>query len=378
MSKVTSADLVSVIETLSVAFTSNSEGPSIDVQLNLGKASVNLSYNDEGLVRLLHLRDAVNYALLETADMYSQPREFDDLVERLQQLRMFEIDTTMNGPFVPPQMTGDQNALLAHAKTLTWTWRSSDIEGELVNELLCTISLGFVNQTAIITPTAYRTGNMARVLVEALKLLAPRVDILEGQVLPKVSGTGLRVSTAEVLNNALAIGYDFSAHGDVTIVTCNIDFPLWGQTRSVSAPAGVIDRHLYMRKALDLCLDALVFDFAEGGHEVQRSLKAIRVLREKRQGAPVVVNEPTSANIGASMPKIIDVTIDPADPDPEGTLAFVRAENPGSEVRVKGAVDGVPGSVRVGDATNGQLSDEEQLTHVKPNFVPLGFDVVGD
>lgn len=378
MSEVTTADVISVIETVSVAFPSNEEDPAANIQLNLGKATIDVFYGDSEHGRHAHLTGAVNHALTVAADRYNAKHTLDDISERIQQLRMFEIDTSMNSPFVAPQMSTEETALLNRTKTITWTWRSVDVDAELISELLCTVSLGFVNQTAIITPTAYRTGNMARVLAEALKLLVPRVDIIDGQVLPKVSSTGLRVSADEVLNNALAIGYDFSAHGDTTIVTCNIDFPLWGQTRRVSAPAGVIDRYLYMRSALYACLDALVFDFAEGGHEVQRSLKAIRVLREKRQGAPLIVNEPTSANIGASMPKIIDVTIDPADPDPEDTLAFVRSENPGAEVRVKNAVDGVPGSVRVGDATVGQLADEEQLTHVKPSFVPLGFDVIGD
>lgn len=87
------------------------------------------------------------------------------------------------------------------------------------------------------------------------------------------------------------------------------------------------------------------------------------------------MKEPTSANIGASMPKIVDVTIDPDDPDPCSTLAFIRAENPGATIRVTKAVEGVEGAVRVGDATDGVLCDEEQLSHVKPNFVPLGFDV---
>lgn len=88
------------------------------------------------------------------------------------------------------------------------------------------------------------------------------------------------------------------------------------------------------------------------------------------------MSEPTSANIGASIPKYIDVTIDPDDPYPEHTLAFIRAENPGAVVRVKEATYGVAGSVvSVGDATDGVLCDEEQLSHVKPNFVPLGFEV---
>lgn len=85
---------------------------------------------------------------------------------------------------------------------------------------------------------------------------------------------------------------------------------------------------------------------------------------------------PTSANIGASMPKYIDVTIDPDDPYPEHTLALIRTANPGVELRVKEATCGVAGSVvSVGDATDGVLCDEEQLSHVKPNFVPLGFAI---
>jgi hypothetical protein len=284
MSKATNADVASVVETIAVAF--NKNGDAIDVAktlLNVGKDTIESKCSiDVSIPRLHHLGMAIHQAWSEASKAYNAGGMRGSFADRIQQLHMFEIDTSLTPNFTPPLLNPQEEIVLNQARSITWVWRTTDIEAELVSELLCTVSLGFVTHTKIITPQANRSADMANALTAALGELLARVDIVEAVAYPKVGANGLRVSTKEVLDNALAIGYDFSVHGDATIVTCNIDFPLWGQSRAERAEGLVIDRQHYMTLALASTLDALVFDFAEGAADVQRSLKAIRAVREAR------------------------------------------------------------------------------------------------
>lgn len=284
MSKATNADVASVVETIAIAF--NKNGDAIDVAktlLNVGKDTLESNCSiDVSIPRLHHIGMAIHQAWSEASKAYNQGTLRGAFGERIQQLHMFEIDTSLTPNFTPPMLKPQEEIVLSQARSITWVWRTTDLGTELVSELLCTVSLGFVTHTKIITPQANRSADMANALTEALGELLARVDIVEAVAYPKVGVNGLRVTTQEVLNNALAIGYDFSVHGEATIVTCNIDFPLWGQSRAERAEGLVIDREHYMARALAATLDALVFDFAEGGADVQRSLKAIREVREAR------------------------------------------------------------------------------------------------
>lgn len=366
MPKATIADVASVVETIAVAFTQKSDLATLaETLLIVGKDTLESTYAcARSTPRQLHLATAINHAWSAAATLHNDGKMVGAFAERIQQLHMFEIDTTLTKPFVSPILKGDEDTVLEQARSVTWVWRTTDVEAVLISELLCTVSLGFVTHTKIITPTGDRSTDMANVMAGALSELLERVDVVNAIAYPKVGSEGMRVTPGEVLDNAMAIGYDFSQHSGSTIVTCNIDFPLWGQTRSVRASGPVIDREVQMAKALAATLDALVFDFAEGTHSVQRSLKAIRTRREIHPTIqePAVMPEPTSANIGGSMPRVVDVTIDPNDPDPDTTRAILHQV--ASEA-----------GVQVGDSTAGVIADEEQVSHVKPNFVPLGIEI---
>lgn len=284
MSKATNADVASVVETIAIAF--NKNGDAIDVAktlLNVGKDTLESNCSiDVSIPRLHHIGMAIHQAWSEASKAYNQGTLRGAFGERIQQLHMFEIDTSLTPIFTPPKLNPQEEIVLNQVRSITWVWRTTDIDGELVSELLCTVSLGFATQTHAVVPSANRSADMAAILTTVMMDLVTRVDVIDGKAYPKVGTNGLRVTSKEVLNNALAIGYDFSVHGDATIVTCNIDFPLWGQSRSERAEGLDIDREHYMALALAATLDALVFDFAEGGADVQRSLKAIREVREAR------------------------------------------------------------------------------------------------
>lgn len=284
MSKATPSDIASVVETIAVAFSKKSDIANLsETLLNIGKDTLETSCAvDHSIPRPIHLALTINEAWQWAAVEYNAGQLRGTFGERIQQLHMFEIDTSLTKPFVSPIFSRDEETVLTQARSITWVWRTTDTDDGMVSELLCTVSLGFVAHTKIIVPTGDRSTDMALSLTDAISELLRRVDIVDTVAYPKVGVNGLRVSTTEVLNNALAIGYDFSVHGDATITTCNIDFPLWGQTRSVRTKGTGINREAEMTKALTATLDALVFDFAEGEESVQRSLKAIRALRESQ------------------------------------------------------------------------------------------------
>jgi hypothetical protein len=126
-------------------------------------------------------------------------------------------------------------------------------------------------------------ANMVSTLVTCLNNLLKRITLVKGEIRPKLNSGGVMTTSEELLNQALSIDYSFAEQRDRSFaVMCSVDLLFWGRGRSVAV---VGNRTEAMAEALEECLVALSFDFAEAAAGTEMAISEILKTRKAAEEA---------------------------------------------------------------------------------------------